>query len=60
MSSDPSNKPSCTNGLSRKEFIKKVLERSATAGVLAVSANTFSVFRSAPNLAAKGASGGTG
>ena len=56
MDSDTSNKASCANGLTRKEFIKRILERSAAAGALAVSANAVSVFTAAPNLAAKGAS----
>jgi len=56
MDSDTTDTQSSTNGLTRKEFIKTVLERSAAAGVLAVAANAFSVFRPAPNLAAKGAS----
>jgi|AGTN01.1.fsa_nt_gi hypothetical protein len=50
------NKPSCSKGLTRKEFLEKVVKRALVAGVVVVAADQFSVFRPAPALAQ--ASGG--
>lgn len=58
MDSETTNNQSCSTGLTRKEFIKTVLDRAAAASTLVVAANAFSVFRPAPHLAAKAASGG--
>jgi hypothetical protein len=55
-----SDQESCADGLSRKDFIKVILERGVAAGSLFAAANTFNVFTPAPALAQIGPSGFTG
>lgn len=50
---------SCADGLSRKEFIRVVVDRGAKAGTLAVVVSAFSIFKPAPPMAVRAASGGT-
>jgi len=51
-----SDRESCADGLSRKDFIKVILERGVAAGSLIAAANTFNVFTPAPALAQIGPS----
>jgi len=42
---------SCVDGLSRREFIKAILNRGSVAGVLLVSASAINPFKPAPAFA---------